>query len=320
MISRLAIHDWITRYALNPNDQQRLWQLADFRREPDDLLPLFMRALAIVAGGLVGLGVIYWVAAHWDSLGRLGRLLLLQGLLLGSGIGACYSQRARVGLIFLMVLTVGGLLAVFGQTYQTGADTWQLFALWTALALPLALAARHDAVWGLWVVVAHVALLLWARLTTGFMGPTPLATTMTNWLLATGIVVAVSPWPGRWTGAGLFSYRLALTGSLVYPLFDGITDLFDLNALLVFGIAVAVTGVLSGLQALRRKVDLYALSATMLVFDLLLVAGLGKLLGHWGWRDAAILFTMGCFTMALLAVSVTLTLRLHRAHAEAHHA
>ena len=37
----------------------------------------------------------------------------------------------------LAMLGMGALFAYFGQTYQTGADPWQLFALWAALSLPL---------------------------------------------------------------------------------------------------------------------------------------------------------------------------------------
>ena len=63
----------------------------------------------------------------------------------------------------LALASVGGLLAFFGQTYQTGADTWQLFALWAALTLPLCLGLRHPLLWIVWLVVAHLAITLWAH-------------------------------------------------------------------------------------------------------------------------------------------------------------
>ena len=46
----------------------------------------------------------------------------------------------------LMAMVTGGiagLLAFVGQTYQTGADAWQLFATWAALALVWALGRRR---------------------------------------------------------------------------------------------------------------------------------------------------------------------------------
>jgi uncharacterized membrane protein len=55
-------------------------------------------------------------------------------------------------------LATGALLALFGQTYQTGADPWSLFFVWAALILPWMLAAARPAGWLLWLVVANVAL------------------------------------------------------------------------------------------------------------------------------------------------------------------
>jgi uncharacterized membrane protein len=54
------------------------------------------------------------------------------------------------------------LLAVYGQAYQTGADSWELFGAWALLALPFALAARFPALWALWLAIVNAALLLWA--------------------------------------------------------------------------------------------------------------------------------------------------------------
>ena len=43
-------------------------------------------------------------------------------------------------------------LQYLAQQYQTGADSWQLFAIWAALALPLCLGVRHDAMWAQWAL------------------------------------------------------------------------------------------------------------------------------------------------------------------------
>ena len=60
--------------------------------------------------------------------------------------------------MLLAVLFTGALLALFGQTYQTGADLHELFFTWAALALPFALAAVSGAVWALWWCVLNVGL------------------------------------------------------------------------------------------------------------------------------------------------------------------
>ena len=55
-----------------------------------------------------------------------------------AGLGAMLLPVWRAPLALLVFLITGGLFASIGQTYQTGADPWQLFALWAALGLPLA--------------------------------------------------------------------------------------------------------------------------------------------------------------------------------------
>jgi hypothetical protein len=58
------------------------------------------------------------------------------------------------------VLFTGGLLALFGQSYQTGADVHELFFTWALLTLPFALAALSGAVWALWWTVLNAGLAL----------------------------------------------------------------------------------------------------------------------------------------------------------------
>lgn len=58
-------------------------------------------------------------------------------------------------------LFLGALLALIGQTYQTGADTWQLFGWWALLLLPWALVSGNQIAWLLWIAVINGALGLW---------------------------------------------------------------------------------------------------------------------------------------------------------------
>jgi hypothetical protein len=59
-------------------------------------------------------------------------------------VGTLWIPAARTPLSLLALLNIGGLFAYFGQTYQTGADPWQLFSLWAALSLPLCLSVRGE--------------------------------------------------------------------------------------------------------------------------------------------------------------------------------
>jgi uncharacterized membrane protein len=114
--------------------------------------------------GAVGAGVIFFVATNWQALGVLGRFALLQAALVGCiGVALWRPPPHRLGASALIgaTLVTGALLALFGQSYQTGADVHELFFTWAALALPFALAGGSGAVWALWwgVVNAGLALL-----------------------------------------------------------------------------------------------------------------------------------------------------------------
>ena len=126
--------------------------------------------------------------------------------------------RARPALGLLAWLGQGALFAYFGQTYQTGADPWQLFALWAALALPLALVVRHDAVWAPWTLTATLAVVLWVQAHSGHRWASD-ADSLTPQLLGAGALMALAaalapgaqpghraaatrPSPARFRGAG----------------------------------------------------------------------------------------------------------------------
>jgi hypothetical protein len=113
-------------------------------------------------GGL-GAGVLFFVAANWQAWGLLGRFALLQlGLLLCVGVALWRPPPQRVGAAALLLATLltGGLLALFGQSYQTGADLHELFFTWALLTLPFAGAALSGAVWALWWTVLNTGLAL----------------------------------------------------------------------------------------------------------------------------------------------------------------
>jgi uncharacterized membrane protein len=113
--------------------------------------------------GALGAGVLFFVAANWQDYGVLGRFVLLQATLLASvGVALWRPPPSPVGqgALLLATLLTGGLLALFGQSYQTGADVHELFFVWALLALPFALAGSSGPLWALWFCVLNVALAL----------------------------------------------------------------------------------------------------------------------------------------------------------------
>jgi uncharacterized membrane protein len=123
----------------------------------------WLRVLRGAGIGALGAGLLFFVAANWQALGLFGRFGLLETLLIvciGVALWRPPPQITGQSALILATLTTGGLLALFGQSYQTGADVYELFFTWALLALPFALAGGSGALWALWWVILNVALAL----------------------------------------------------------------------------------------------------------------------------------------------------------------
>jgi uncharacterized membrane protein len=166
-----ALADWCAQGRLDAADLSTAWaptlpDRMDWRRWLD-------RALLILGTALLCAGVIVFFAFNWAALHKFTKFGLLAALLtLLAGFASLrptddMAGRAALGGAQIMS---GVLMAVIGQTYQTGADAWQLFALWTLLALPWALAARAAPHWWIVLVVGNVALLRYGSVRLGVGG------------------------------------------------------------------------------------------------------------------------------------------------------
>lgn len=317
---RLALYELAATHQLDAPAADRLYRLAGLQAEPTALRQWLPRGVAVLAAALLGLGLIFWVAANWGSLGRTGRFGLLQALVVVMALGAAWRPAARAPLALLALLGIGGLFAYFGQTYQTGADPWQLFALWAALALPLCLGVRSDVLWAPWAAVAVGAVSLWVHANTGHRwrveaGDLPVH--LLGWGLACALVLALSPLLRRYTGAGVWGFRTALTLAVVSITLTALGGLFHVPVALHYGLGLAVLAAAAWVMASPRAFDIYGLSAVALGLNGLLVAGMARwlfdqrqgsdLIGH--------LFLMGLVAAGLLSASVALILRLARRQA-----
>ena len=118
-----------------------------------DRLLLWLGVAALLAG------LIFFVAANWSGMGRFSKFALAELAIVISLAGYVLGARFRYGNVALLAasLAVGALLALIGQTYQTGADTFELFLVWALLILPWVLIARLPALWILWLLILHTA-------------------------------------------------------------------------------------------------------------------------------------------------------------------
>jgi uncharacterized membrane protein len=274
------------------------------------------RLTAMAAAALGGLGVILWIAANWETLGRFGRFALLQGLVLAACLGALARPAARAPLALLALLSIGALFAYFGQTYQTGADAWQLFALWAALALPLCLGVRSDLLWAPWALVAMTAVSLWVHAHAGHrwrVDPDDLAVHLAGGIAAVAVAALLSAAARRRTGAGPWAFRTAVTLAVVMITAGGLGGLFHSPVAPHYALGLVLLGIAAAATASRRGFEIYALSAVALGLDALLVGGFARLLLDKGGGDAiGSLFMIGIVAAGLLAGTVSAILRLAR--------
>ena len=130
-------------------------------------LDFFNKALLIIGAVALVLSLVFFIAYNWQNLGKIGKFALVEGALaITIALYVSLSFRRQFQLIRQLLLLIasiitGSLLALFGQVYQTGADTWQLFFAWAILITPWVVIARFPALWLLWLGLINAFLLLY---------------------------------------------------------------------------------------------------------------------------------------------------------------
>jgi uncharacterized membrane protein len=177
-VNRRALDAFAAHHRLDPAAIDALLEFAGARPSAGELTRFTIRLLQLAGVLSLAAGVIFFVAANWQELGVAGRFALVESVLAACIALALWkpppASLGRYALLLSFVAT-GALLALFGQTYQTGADIYELFLAWALLGVPFVAAGRWSVIAAAWLVVFDVALLL-------FFGWRPLGGWL--WLLA----------------------------------------------------------------------------------------------------------------------------------------
>lgn len=156
-----GVFAWAESGALTPEELRRAAALAPLAPSPAHWRQAADRLLAFAGIVLLAVGLVFFFAYNWDDLHRYAKLGLAWSAMAAAVAVAMFAQPLsltyRAALLGAAIAT-GVLLALIGQTYQTGADLWELFAAWLLMITPFALLARSSASWLLWVVIANLAL------------------------------------------------------------------------------------------------------------------------------------------------------------------
>ncbi len=277
-----------------------------------------LRALLALGVGHALAGIIFFFAYNWDSLSDFAKFAILQsGIVITAVLALILNPDKPAGKSFLISTTVlvGVLLAVISQVYQTGADAWELFATWTLLTFPFALASRNAAHWFVWLIVAYFAGNLYGYqvlVSGGVLSPVELQCLISAVLAAVlgmreGAVLAGMSWlDAAWTRTVLafFAVLIVFCLAVAYVLdWDGTAG----STALFLGLLVLLTFVYA------RVLPDFAVVAVCAGFAaLFLMAAGGRLIGETiGFGDVDLLTTIFSLLLLLLwcAALTTGTLR-----------
>lgn len=165
MSARDSVFDAIARGWIRPEDARRALEHVggvvtgvQWRR----------LGLAFLLGaGLLALacGITFFIAWNWDDLGRFAKLGGVSFAILAALAARLLARpdsALRAAIIPVLLLLIGVLFGLVGQIYQSGADRWELFALWALVALPMIAGARTIFGWLPWLALLNTAITLWA--------------------------------------------------------------------------------------------------------------------------------------------------------------
>lgn len=292
-IMNQTIYRWIKQGLIKPEQRQQALQLVDERPTASAWLS-FNRELLLLLGLLsLAFGVVFFFAFNWNELSRMFKFMTLQLLLVGLFVGYYFKSKSfwvSQALLLAAVIVLGALLALFGQTYQTGADPWQLFATWAMLISPLVIFSRSEVLWLVWAVLINTALSLYLSINHSLLGWVLLSH---HWpwlfLLVNSIMLVMLEWLSsqsnivsnkvfkqvklshRWAAQVLGLYVLFILAVIGMDAIWGYSDRRSVNGLL-FGLMMSLT-----FLYYRYKVkDLLLLTAWVLSLIVFVLAVLAK--------------------------------------------
>ncbi len=175
-MNRHELDALLAPHTLPATEISRALTLSGNRPLPSDWRAFGVQGLGLAGMAALAAALIFFIAANWQAMGVMGRFALVQVVVLLS-VGVAWwrvptlvstgASGVVAGALILATLASGTILALFGQTYQTGADVYELFFAWALLTLPFALAGMSGALWAVWICILNVALALFS----GWHGP-----------------------------------------------------------------------------------------------------------------------------------------------------
>ena len=268
-------------------------------------------------------GLIFFVAANWSEMGRFFKFALVEAVIILSLVAYVMGARFRHGNAALLAasLAIGALLALIGQTYQTGANTFELFVIWALLITPWVLLAKLSALWVLWLTILHIAYVFYLDTFDLFFGfdlteersLVPIALFDFS-VLIVWECFATRGW--EWMRERWVPRLLALVGGTTVTILAVLAILQHHNT---NGLYYAMYGIsLIGLYGVYRHAvfDLFMLAGTALSLIVVATTGLWEILFDSQWNEAGPWLILAVFSMLATAAAARWLRNIARAQNE----
>ncbi len=236
-------------------------------------------------GGLaLAFAVLFFIAYNWTELGRFAKFGIVEIALVLAIVTYCYFDKEKViGKVALLMASIflGVLMALFGQTYQTGADPWQLFCNWAILMLPWAVIGRFAAIWIVWLSLVNLSIILFYQTFGGAFGILFSSESEVFWIVCILNTLALAVWEAltkiqQWS-TERWALRLVAIGSVLPITWLVLDSIFDNSAGAAISLLIWTVLIVAGYLVYRKKIaDLFMLAIGCLSVIVVIVAFLSE--------------------------------------------
>ncbi len=267
-------------------------------------LDLFLLSLGT---GFTVAGVIFFFAYNWEEMHPFVKMGIVCVLLIGCVAMGGYTkipQTAKNTILMGAALLVGALFAVYGQVYQTGADSWELFAVWTVCIAIWVVVAGFAPLWLLFLALVNTTIYLyWMYSHSDEMLLSVILFAVNTGFVIIGEFLSLKQRPGwLFVTVGLFA-AINTTVWIIAGIY-GYHDGWLLGVNLLFTTIVYVVGAVYSLQC--------RYTSYLLVIAASIIAILTALLIKFINEPIAATFVAGLFVIGCVAVLSRIIYRLNK--------
>ncbi len=171
--TRTEILEWIEQGRLQAEALPIALRLTGLHPDRKDWREFFNHLTLWLGAICCAVAVIFFFAYNWQAMGLFAKFGLVEVLIIASLVlywRFDINHIAGQATLLFATLLVGALLALVGQTYQTGADTYELFTVWAIAVFAWVAVCCFAPLWLFWLGLINMAAVLYYQTFGGLFG------------------------------------------------------------------------------------------------------------------------------------------------------